>query len=333
MTSATAIALGVLVVLLVVGGLIWLARTGRLEPKNTNAESPAERDEMQAHRESFNIPASKRIGAWSGPRKAFFFGLAALGVVGAATGYFALKTGSPVKTYVPDWGYVVAVGLFGVGAGVRLDRYFDDMIGTIDVVYEQSDGPPKAEQIEFAKTRVGSLEGNPKVPEVADRLFGLFPRYRLVGEHKELRGSQKPLGDILEIAIPDHGVEMPNGDYHVTTKAEGEILLTGATSRADITYGSTNSLSDERAQEIRSEKNQLEARNRTLSALNAELNSQVRTMSKRLENEDYKTREELVDDFERFSDIANAMNVKISDDRGNGKRAGEENGESQEAGA
>lgn len=331
--SASTIALGVLAVILTVGGITWLARSGRLEPDSTNEESLEERDEMHSHRESFDIPVRKRIGSWSGPMKVFVLALGAFGVLVAATGYFALKTGSPVKTYVPEWAYMVAVGLFGVGAGVRLKNKFDEEIGRLNVVYERTDGAPKTEQVLFAKDRVGSLEGNPKVPEIAGRWLGLFPRYRMIGEHRELRGGQKPLNDILEHAVPDHGVELPNGDYVVTTREEGEVYMKGATSRADITYRSTNSLSDERAQELRAKNSQMEARVKTLSALNSDLDSQLNKMRKRLENEDYKTRQDLMEDFQQFSDMYSTLNVKIQDQTQNGKASGEEDGESREVGA
>ena len=336
MSWVTQVAIGAAVVLLVVGSLIYLGKRGFFEP-DTNEESQLEREELSdsVGAQDFRIPFRRRVSSWSGPYKVFVGSLGLLVVVGGVVAYQTMKTGSPVQQYITAEVRYGLVALVGIVGGVRLHSWFDGQIGTLYVTYERAATENIVEKVEFARKGVRRRNGVVTLPEVSEsRLFGLFWRYRQVGEDRRLRAEDKPLDDVISHQVPDHGDELPKGDgWTVTTREGGDEVLAGATSTADLTYASPNSLSDERATQLREQNRRKEAELRAVQATNAELYKQIKKMRKKIENEEYKDREALIEDFGDFSEMFSTLRVNISDDNSESTSAVEKNGDGPEASA
>lgn len=336
MSWQTDVAVGVVVVVAIVGTLIWLGKKGFFEPDTTNEESQSEREEMadSAAAQDFRIPFRKRVGAWSLPYKVFALMLALLALGSGVAAYQVMKTGSPLQQYLTRevrYGLVASVGIVG---GVALKAWFDGQIGELYITYERAAEENLTEKVEYAKKGVRRRNGVITVPEISEsRLLGLFWRYRQVGEDRRLRGEDKPLDDVITHQIPRHGDELPDGDgFSVLTRENGDQILQGATSTADVTYSSPNSLSDERATTIREQKRRKEAELSAVQATNAELHQQIKKMRKKIENEEYQDRSDLIEDFSDFAEMYSTLRVDITEngEDSNGS-AVDANGDSPEA--
>jgi len=325
------VGIALLVVITIVGALIWLGKRGFFEP-GANEDAEDEREELGAERQDFRIPYRRRVKSWSGPMKVFVGSLVLLGLgVGVAT-YQIMKTGSPAQQYLTREVRYGLVAVIGIAGGVRLKSWFDDQIAYLTVIYERAGTENLVELIPYARTRVRRRDGVVTVSEVADsRLLGLFWRYRQRGEDRRLRGGEKPLDDTISHLVPDHGDELPDGEgFHVQTRQDGDQILEGD-SIADVSYASPNSLSDERATRIREEKKRKEAELQGVKATNAELYQQITKMRKRIKNDEYRDREELIEDFSEFSDMFRSFSVSIKDELSDGNGKESTNGESPEA--
>lgn len=325
------IAIAALVVLAIVGALIFLAKRGYFEP-DANEDAEDEREELGAGRQDFQIPYRRRVRSWSGPMKVFVGSLVLLGLgVGVAT-YHVMKTGSPAQQFLTREVRYGVVGVIGIAGGVRLKSWFDRQVAHLTVIYERAGQENLVERIPYARTRVRRRDGVVTVSEVADsRLLGLFWRYRQRGEDRRLRGGEKPLDDVISHLVPDHGDELPDAEgFHVTTRKDGDQVLEGD-SIADVSYASPNSLSDERATRIREEKKRKEAELQGVKATNAELYQQIRKMRKRIKNDEYRDRQELLQDFSEFSSMFRSFRVSIKDEMSNGNGETATNGEKTEA--
>lgn len=310
------IMLAVIAVVLLVGGMIWLAKRGYFEP-DVNEDTAGEREEFaeSVGEQDFRIPFRRRVGAWSAPMKVFVGSLVLLGIAAAFATYQVLKTGSPASQYLTREVRYGVVGIAGIGGGVHLKRWFDDQLAHVDVEYERAGQENIVERIPYVKNQVRRLEAATVVPVVAkNRLFGLFWRYRQVGEDRRLRSTDKPLDDIKHVKIPDHASERPDGSgFHVTTREDGDQVLKGATTTADLTFSSPHSLSDERAVEIREKLSRKDAELRSVKATNAELYTQIRKLRKAIKNDEYEDRTQLMDDLDQFSRMLSTMRVELED--------------------
>lgn len=328
------VAIGALAVVALVGTLIWLAKKGYFEP-DVNEGSQAEREELSESvgAEDFRIPYRRKVTSWSLPYKVFVGSFGLLLVGGGFAGYQMLKTGSPAEQWITGNVRLAMIGVIGVFGGVRLKAWFDEQIGWLVVVYERTGRENLTARIPYAKSGVRRHNGVVTIPEVAeDRLLGLFWRYRQVGEDRRLRAEDKPLDDVISHQIPDHGDELPDGaGYLVPTREDGDQILAGATSTADLTYGSPNSLSDERATQLREQKRRKEAELQAVQATNAELYKQITKMRKKIENEEYQDRTDLIEDFGQFADMYSTLKVDITENGDGGGSAVDKNGESAEA--
>lgn len=333
-TWSTGLLIGLLVAVGVVGTLIWLAKRGYFEPDVNEDVEEREALAENAGQRDFHIPYRRRVGAWSLPYKVFVGSLLLLGLAGGVTAYQIMRTGSPAHQYVTTEVQFAIVAVVGVAGGVRLKSWFDGQVGYLDVIYERAGQEPLVERIPYAHRDVRRREGTTTVPEIAGtRLLGLFWRYRQVGEDRRLRGADKPLADVINVGVPDHGVERPDGSgFVVRTREDGDQVLEGATVTADVSFASPNSLSDERSIQIREEKKRKEAELRAVQATNAELNQQLRKMRKKIENEEYKDRTELMRDLEDFGNVLNSFSVSIEDETTrNGSETALETNDAQEA--
>lgn len=325
------VGIGIAVVVAIVGAILWLARSGYFEPDSTNEESQAEREELDARNRDFNIPIRKRFGAWSAPMKVFVGSLVLLAVAVGIAAYQVMKTGSPAQQYLTREVRYALVAIVGVAGGVKLKSYMDEQIGHLQVTYERAGQRNLVEKIPFAKHATSVRDGAVRVPEVADsRLLGLFWRYRQRAEDRRLRGGEKPLDDVITHLVPSHGDELADGSgWLITTREEGDQVLAGD-SLSDVTYASPNSLSDERATQIREKEKRKEAELQGIKATNAELYNQIRKMRKQIKNDEYRDRQELLDDFDRFSDQFRSFSVSVRDET-RGESGSAKNGETPEA--
>lgn len=327
------VAVGFAVVVLVVGALIWLGKRGHFEP-DVNEATAEEREELtdSATAEDFRIPFRRKVSSWSLPYKVFAGSLALLVVLGGIAVYQMMKTGSPSSRWITTEVRYGIVAVAGIAGGVRLRSWFDNQIGKLTVIYERAGQDNLVEQIPFAQKGVRRRNGAVTLPEIAeDRLLGLFWRFRQVGEDRRLRGGDKPLDDIITHQLPDHGEELPgDAGYLVSTREGGDTILSGATSTADVTYGSPNSLSDERATQLREQKRRKEAELNGIKATNAELYKQVSKMRKKIENEEYQDRTDLIEDFGEFAEMYSTLRVDITDSGSENGASPETNGESPE---
>lgn len=335
MSVLSQLVLAAVVVVTVVGSLTLLARNGFFEPDDVNEQSQQEREELSDSigNEDFSIPYRDRVSAWSGPYKALVGSIVLLVIGGGVATWQMLKTGSPAEQYLTTEMRTAAVAVIGVGGGVWLRGWFEAQIGRLIVVYERAGQANLVDVVEYAKTGVRRQNGNVTVPEVAsNRLLGLFWRYRQVGEDRRLRSGEKPLSDVVNHLVPDHANELPNGEgWAVQTSADGDRIITGASSTADLAYGSPNTLSDEQATKNRGK---LERKNAVLSATkatNAELTQQYQKMQKKLKNEEYAARSELIDDFDRFSEMFQRATLEAREESASGSSGPIENGSKPEA--
>lgn len=315
MSWVTDVVVGAAVVIGVVGGMIWLAKRGTFQPDANEATEDRAELEESVGRQDFQIPFRRRVSAWSGPYKVFVGSLVLLSLLGGFATYRIMKTGAPAQAYVTREVRYAIVGVVGIAGGARLYAWFDAQIGHLFVTYERAGEDPLVEKIPYARTRETRRDGKVRIPEVAqERLFGLFWRFRQVGEDRRLRGTDKPLDDVITQQVPDHAAELPDGSgWLVTTHEDGDRVLEGATSAADVTYSSPNSLSDERAIQIREKQKRKNAELQAVKATNAELYGQIRKMRKKIENEEYQDRTELMDDLEDFSSFLSTFRVEMQD--------------------
>ncbi|WP_255149787.1 hypothetical protein [Halorarius halobius] len=322
------VGLGVAVVVAIVGAILWLARSGYFEPDSTNEQSADEREDLAARNQDFNVPVRKRLKAWSTPMKVFVASLVLMALGVAIAAYQVMKTGSPVQQYVTREVRYALVAIVGIAGGVKIKSYMDDQIGHLLVTYERAGRRNLVEKIPYAKARASVRDGAVRVPEVADsRLLGLFWKYRQRGEDRRLRAGEKPLSDVITHLVPSHGDELADGSgYIITTRENGDEVLSGD-SLSDLTYASPNSLSDERATQIRELQKRQKAELKGVKATNAELYTQIRKMRKQIKNDEYRDRQELLDDFDRFSQQVKSSVAHVQESTSRDRKDSRENGE------
>lgn len=335
MSFASQLVIGAFVVISVVGSLIYLGKNGYFEPDDVNEQSQQDREQLSdsISSEDFQVPFRDRVSAWSGPYKALVVSIVLIMVGGGVATWQILKTGSPAQQYLTSEVRTAAIALIGVGGGVWLRGWFNRQVGRLILVYERAGQANIVDIVEYARTGARRKDGKVTVPEIAsNRLFGLFWRYRQVGEDRRLRSGEKPLSDVVTHLVPDHGNELPNGEgWAVQTSADGDRVITGASSTADVTYSSPNTLSDEQATKNREMLKRKDAVLNATKATNAELNQQIQKMQKKLENEEYAARSELIDDFDKFSDMFQRATLEVRDETSSNGNGTMKNGSKPEA--
>lgn len=305
-------------------GLVILAnKRGWFQPSSLNEDTETGTDEIaeEATRQDFHIPLRGRLSAWSRPAKVFFVAVGGLSLLALFAGYQLLKTGATAESYLTREVQFGLVAVVGVGSGIYVQRWFDGQIGRIHAYYERKGQDPVVDSIKYAANRVRWKNGSAIAPVLDDnRLFGLFPRFKLIGEDRELRGTNKPLDDVIQRQIPDHAIESGDGEtIIVPTKEDGDEILRGPTSPADRTWSSPNSLSDERATQYREETRRLRIESNATKATNAELYSLIRKMRKKIDNKEYREYQDFKSDFEDLAEIALSRSEAAKNHQQNGK--------------
>ena len=293
--------IGVLAVFVTVTLVKYLASRGFFEPETS--ETTADERVEDGMEDEYGVPFTSRVKALTLPAKVFFGSLIALVLAVIVAGYHVMRTGSPFQQLFTTHVQMVLVGLFGMYCGIKVHRTLNSRIRHLIIQYERKGREDRVVTVPYLEDKVVYRGDNAIIHELADnRIFGLFTRHRQVGEERELRGTRKPNTDIITRMVPDHGVEVPDVGYFVRTYADehsdGEEIDSKANSSADYKYKSPNTLSDEQAYSIEGERRRKNIENRELRNTNAELFEKVHSLRKKVDNEEYKSREDFQEDLE-----------------------------------
>lgn len=291
------VVLAVAVIAIFVGAVAVALRNGWFS--NDRPGQGAQKDELAAssRREEFTVPFRRRIRTWPLPIRVFVVVCAGLAVLFAVLSYQMVRVGASPTTYLTVESYLLIIGVVAFVAGVRARAWSDNRVGWLTVMYDKEDGGGTVERIPFMAARESIVDGSRIVQTCRDnRVIGLFWRYELVGDRRELRGKNKLPEDVVEIQLPEHAVDAPDG-YAVQTSPDGDRVIPGP-DNPDKTYGSPNQLSYERAQAMRRENSQIKIRNQAIEARNAELERQIDRMHQKIQNRQYQEREDFKEDIE-----------------------------------
>lgn len=303
MAGAATIA-GILSALVFAAAVIYAVRSGGLLSGSEDPNQDVGRDELAVteRRDEWEVPMLKRYKAWPASYRiavAVIAGFFLLWVVGT---YQLLKGGTTIGGFESPYAYAAAGAVVGGVGLVRLKKWSDDQVRSLDIIYEEADGDRRVEEIKYksGSERV-TPDGTRVVKEVVDnRIAGLFWRYKQIAQRRELRGHRKLPEDVVEIGIPDHAVQVPSG-YVVRSSSDGKRIVDGPAS-IDLTVGSPEQMSYPRAMEIRRENRQLRVRAEARSSEAAELQRQLTTLQTKVQNQEYREREDLIDDIKSLSE-------------------------------
>lgn len=294
---------------IVLGAMVILQRRQSVDPASDEEDVGEDGDDSplpdaaRDNSRTFNVPMRSRVAAWSIHMKVFFALLTVTMLLVLWVGYQLMRTGSASRFVSPPVIYI-ACTLVGAGFGVYATRWFDDQIGFIFPIYANDEGPPRAEAIPYVKESLRNTNGMRKVTEIArNRFLGLFWRIRLRGEDHRLRQSDKPLNEGLTREIPEHGAEIDGGlvdGFVVPTQKDGDKVYKGAESQADITWRTRDAMSVEATAKWQKRYHRATQKLGAVKADNAQLHRQLKRMQKKLENEEYETREALRNDFKEI---------------------------------
>lgn len=321
MVEVATVAVGVFAVLALVLGVIWLARSDILDPSDDDES----RDELRARQDSedWTIPLRKRYKALPGPARILIIALTATAIAAAYALVQFFRTGAPADSFLNREVQYAIVGVVGVVGGIYVTRWFDRRAARVFVAYDSED-EDEVESIPYMKDSTRVRNGEKVIKELSKgRLLGLWWRYRQVGERRELRESNQSLPeDLIEHQIPRHAIELPTGDYVVSTRADGDIVLSGG-ANPDKSYQSKNQMSYEESVRLRERYRRMRTRLRAAEATKAELSNEVKRLRKMIENREYREREDLINDLDKvLSSFEGILEPAAST---NGYRPGENN--------
>lgn len=323
--ALTALGIAVVVALIFFGGLVWLQKRGSIDPSGKSADETGDDEQSSVpdaardDSDTFNLPLRSRVAAWSIHMKLFAAFALAVALIFGYVGVQLMRSGGSNEYLTIE---VVAAGCAFVGlvTGVKTKSWFDDQIGRVITLYENDEGPPRAEAKPYLKSSLRGNEGLRRVTYLArGRLFGLFWRVKLRGEVPKLRTGNKPLNEEVTAEVPEHGAEIMSGldGYVVPTQKDGDKYITKAGEETDITYRTRNSLSTERSAKLRKQNHRLRQMLGAQKADNAQKDIQLEKFKKRLENEEYDSREAMREDFMLFVDIMSDTPVREDHAPGN----------------
>lgn len=303
------IVVGVLAALAAVALAIYVGKRGILD----TSEEDQSRDEIRERqeRDDWSIPARKRYKALPGPLRALAVATVLVGVAAAYGLTIYLRTGAPAGSFLTSEVQYAIVGVAGVFGGVYLTRKMDSRRARMWVAHEREGEEPAIDEIPFNTASRTIRNGATIVTELArHRIFGLFNRYRQVGERRELRSNNSLPSDRVEHNIPPHAVELPSGDVYIPTQEDGDRVLAGG-SQADKTYRSKNQMSYEESVTLREKMSRMRSRMQAVKATNAQLMDDIKSMKKEIENREYQEREDLVDELgEMLEALAPALQMQ-----------------------
>ena len=262
---------------------------------NDKEDQREEKEELSTSqkRDEYQVPIRRKHNAWPLPLKLLIMSVVALFAGLAYLVYDTTQTGAPLTASFGTEIYVVIATIVGLIGGVRLRAWSDNRVDWETVVYDTNDGVGRMERIPYLEETV--VNGS-RVVKVAqkDRILGLFWRFKLVAQRKDLRGAGKIPEDPIEHEIPDHGSRTDDG-MMIQTSPDGDKIIEGPTN-ADVTYRSKDVLSTQEASRMKTEKRQIQIENDSLNALIATLQKQIQKLRTVVENNEHRDREDLKED-------------------------------------
>jgi hypothetical protein len=296
------VVIAVVIGVLVLVGMIIIQRRQSPDPAADGADGDDDAPLPDAARDdgqSFSLPMRSRVAAWSLPLKLFVGSLVAMSLLGVYVGYQLMRTGGANKYISAELLYVICT-VIGVSVGVYLKMWFDGHIGYVIPTFANDEGPDRADAIPFLMQSRRTTSGMTKVTQISrNRVLGLFWRLKLRGEDQRLRKSDKPLTEAVSVEIPEHGAEIEGGidGFVVPTQKDGDKQYLDATDPADLTWRTRDAMSVERSAKFQARVHRLQQRLGAEKADNAQKGMYIDKLHKKLENEEYDSREAIRKDF------------------------------------
>jgi len=303
--GATAIA-----IVLLVG--YFVTRWGVFED-DAEDDSGTEQVDRQAERDLERIPLRDKPRQLTLPMKLV---LASLLLGCGITSFYLyqfLKSGSPVEfQYIRELQFA-SVGLIGIAGGVWFKGRAESRIGKLEIDFENTDGT----DIDETKTvwfRWSEAEPQDDGTIVVRALFpslilSVFPRKKLVGHEPRLRGD-RPLGKRVAYEVPQHAVETSEGWY---IRTQGEIATNGAQPGiVDFRFKTPYELPYKAYIAQREQNRKKTIRMNSLKAELAEAESRLDTMERRLRNQEYAGRKDILSELEELRDLIGPTHEQVS---------------------
>lgn len=305
--------IAVVIGVIVLGGMVLLQRRQSVDPSDDDPDEgeagdgdDALPDAARDNSQTFSVPMRSRVAAWSIHMKAFIAVIVVTMLLAMWVGYQLMRTGSADRYVSAELVYLVCT-VVGIAFGVYAKSWTDSQIGYIIPAYANDEGPPRAEAIPFLKDSLRNSGGTTKVTEVArNRFLNLFWRLRLRGEDPRLRQANRPLNEGIKREIPEHGAEIDGGlidGFVVPTQKDGDKVYLKAGGSADITWRTRDAMSVEESAKWQKRYHRVREKLGAEKADNAQKDRQLRRMQKKLENDEYESREALRKDFETLLNI------------------------------
>lgn len=299
-----------------------MGKRGVFAPDTENKETLEQRkaEEEIRQQESYRIPLRSRIQSVSGPGKAV---LATSTLILGFVAYLLTKmmqTGSPAEDYLSLEVAIIGVALIGVAGGVHLHKWADARIGTMYNVYETAGGEPDVEKVEFFKHERMNIGKEEVLQQLhPSNLLGIFRRRMLVGQHRELRASPKPLSDVVTHSVPPgkHAFEVDDGTIINLTRGEPNYAGS-AEAPADVYYSSPNNLSYERAVQHEQSKERMRIERDAAQTTAAAYSSELDELSEMIINREWQDKRELMDLLDEYEEMQRSRTTTEIDNRQGG---------------
>lgn len=303
MTAVTQLLVGVFVVICVLGGIILASRRGWLSGDDADARDRDTDDGTRVSPDEYRIPIRHRVKAYSTPLKVFATAVVAVLAIVLYGAYTFFKTGAAPSNLLSQPSLNAVLAALGVYAGIRIERWLDAKRRLLHIRYENPGGRDRVETVPYRHGEEEITGDGVVVKELAKRrIFGLFSRYVQVGEDRELRTTNKPLGDVVRYLIPDHAAEIPGVGFMVTTRKDGDEIMDRPDAPADRTVRTRESLSTSRSVELREQNRRHRIELNEIKSTNATLYRSLRNARKEIKNMEVEEEERLLKLFDEFTE-------------------------------
>lgn len=313
---------GVVAVLVLLIGIWIMARRDVFSPDTENTETAEQRieDKKLRERADFDIPLRSRVQALSAPAKTVMLSsVIFLGLLGYA-GVKWMQTGSPQQSFTSLRVAQAGVGIVGIAGGLWLGNWLDSRVGTMYNVYETPQGEQEVEEVEYL-THERMDSGSEEVIQQLHpaKLLGVFRKRMLVGMHRELRSSPKPLTDVVTHSIPpgEHTIEVD--DDVVINLTQGEPIYNKSPDAvSDVSYHSPNSLSYERAVGLRQSKRRMQIERDSWKTTSAAKDRELERLTETILNNEWEDKKDLMDLLRDYEEMQRRRTIEQVDARSSG---------------
>ena len=313
---------GVAAVLVLLLGIYVMAKRDVFAPTSENTDTAEQRieDKELRERSSFEIPLRSRVKSLSAPAKMVLLSSTiTLGLIGyMLVGY--MQTGSPREGIYSVKTAVAGVGILGIAGGYWLRDWLESRIGVMYNVYENARGEPDVEKIEYL-THERWESGSEEVIQQLhpEKLLGLFRRRMLIGMHRKLRSSAKPLTDVVTHNIPsgDHAIEVDD-DLIINNTVGEPIFNRSPDAVADVAYRSPNYLSYERAVQMRQSKKRMQIERDAWQTTSAAKDAELDRLSDAILNNEWEDKQDLMELLREYEKMQRSRTLQQVDARDSG---------------